>query len=53
MSLISDHISTNINSENVKFDLSRPKKNISRYMQDLSKEEILIIEKELKNFLYI
>ena len=53
VSSISDHISTNINPENVEFDLLRPKKNVSRYIQDLSKEEILIIEKELKNFLYI
>jgi len=53
VNLISEHISTNIDSENVEFNLSKSKKNISRYMQDLSKEEILIIEKELKNFLYI
>ncbi len=53
VNLISNHISTNINPENVKFNLSKSKKNISRYIQDLSKEEILIIEKELKNFLYI
>ena len=53
LSLISEHILTEINTENTDFDFSKSAKNVCRFKENLSNNEIEIIEKNLKEYLYI
>ena len=53
LSLISEHILTEIKTENTDFDFSKSAKNVCRFKENLSNNEIEIIEKNLKEYLYI
>ena len=51
--LISEHIQTEINTNNINYDFSRSISNIQRYKKNLSEKEIQTIENNLKKYLYI